>query len=151
MRLSLGKASLLLLFILITTKSTFAQEEPRKSQLNTYLEILMEEGYEVVAQGTFQSGDLPKDVDVTVEKYYKYRIIAIPSGKLKTVLVKEDGRTIMSSTKERPVLDWTHIPNVYYSTRDSVFTFMNAKRRSRGEFKLSSENSLQYIIAKKRI
>jgi hypothetical protein len=123
----------------------FAQELPKKTLPEKYLEKIKAEGYELVDQGSFNQGELPKTIYLDLNDYYKYKVCAIPSGKLKAIAVSMGYQT-MTSTKANPVFYWTHVPTKSGKTR---FKFMNTKKR--GKFKLSPENSVYYIIAKKPI
>lgn len=139
------KFGLLLFLFLITAKSVFTQELAGNPIVNQYINNLKEEGYELVTQGSFTSGVLPKEVSLGMRKSYKYRIIAIPTGKLKTVRMNIGNTLVPSSSKNNPVLDWTYVP---YGDENIEIEFLHPKKR-RGRFKLSSEDSIFYVIGKK--
>lgn len=137
---------LFLSFLLIFSVAfIFAQELPKKTGPEKYFDKMKAEGYELVDHGYFNKGELPKSIYLDLNDYYKYKVCAVPSGKLKTIAVSM-GYTTMTSTKANPVFYWTHVPRKSGKTE---FKFMNTKKR--GKFKLSPGNSVYYIIGKKPI
>ncbi len=142
--LDLKKICLSILFF-FTVALIFAQELPKRNDPIGYFEKMKAEGYELVDHGYFNKGELPQSIYLDLNDYYKYKVYAIPSGKLKTVAVSMGYRTI-TSTKANPVFDWTYVPNKSGKTE---FKFMNTKKR--GRFKLSPGNSVYYIIGRKPI
>ena len=129
------------ILLLLTATVTFAQELPGKNDPIRYMDKIKAEGYELVEHGYFNKGELPQSIFLELNDYYKYKVCAIPSGKLKTLAVSMGGQQ-MTSTKANPVFYWTYVPTKSGRTE---FKFMNTKKR--GQFKLSPGNSVYYIIA----
>ncbi|MGB1103325.1 MAG: hypothetical protein ACPG21_06810 [Crocinitomicaceae bacterium] len=146
MKLSERSVNSIMLFFILASQIGFAQDLKGNRVVSTYLKKVKAEGCELVVHGSFNSGELPKSIKLDLEEYYKYQIYAIPTGKLKAVRMEIGYMNVPGSTKQNPVLDWVYVAR---SSKKTVFKFLNTKKK--GSFKLSPENSLYYIIAKKPV
>ena len=102
------------------------------------------EGFERVAHGSLSKGDLPQSTSIHLDEWHLYKIYAIPFGKLKTIEVRIDYQRYLPSTKKNPVFECRYASR---TSEKAEFRVLNPKKK--GRFKLSPDNSVYYIIAKK--
>jgi hypothetical protein len=132
------------LFFIFMVMFTFSQELKEASSHLRYIDKITSEGYQIVERRNLSKGELPESFPLSVKAGHRYIICLVPKGKLKELDVWIGFDFTFGSTKDNPVLYGEF--NAYKSK--TYKTEISSKKRNR-KFKLSSANSVYYILAAK--
>lgn len=138
------------IFFLVFFISTTYSQEVKKDGYDSYRKLMEADEYKIIKQGLYDKGELPQSFSMDFEQGQEYVICIIPKGKLKNIEVHIGFyQYVFSNDNSHPV-----IYESFKSFQDKTYEvqlFATNQRRTKRKrtFKLSSDDSVYYIIGKK--